>query len=43
MDDALVMRVLDGLADRDEELEPLYRRVRFWSQKSVMVAPGPAP
>ena len=33
------MRVLDSVADRDEELEPLDAEYWFWSQKSVMVAP----
>jgi hypothetical protein len=32
MDDPLLMRVLDGLADLDEQVEPLVVERLFWSQ-----------
>ncbi len=39
MNDALLMGVLDGLADVDEQLQPLARRQLFSSQYSVMGMP----
>ena len=33
MNDALLVGVLDGLADRDEQLQPLSRRVSRWSSQ----------
>ena len=39
MNDALLMRVLDGVADLDEQLEPLRGRELFWSQYSVILMP----
>ena len=39
VDDALLVRVLDRLADRDEQLEALAMESRCSSQKSVMGTP----
>ena len=40
VDDPLLMRVLDGLADLDEQVQPLARSSSlFWSQYSVIGIP----